>query len=34
MIIFWDAAPCSLVEIDQHFKGLHHQDDDEGSKHH
>jgi hypothetical protein len=28
MTVFWDAAPCSLVETDQHFKGaycLHHQ---------
>jgi hypothetical protein len=31
MAVFWDAAPRSLVEIYQHFRGpccLHHQDDD------
>jgi hypothetical protein len=29
--VFWDVAPCSLVEIDQHFGGacfLHHKDDE------
>jgi hypothetical protein len=28
MTVFWDVAPCSLVEIDQYFRGaycLHHQ---------
>jgi hypothetical protein len=28
MIVFWDVAPCILVENDQHFKSvycLHHQ---------
>jgi hypothetical protein len=30
MSIFWDVAPCSLVEIDRRFRGaycLHHQGD-------
>jgi hypothetical protein len=30
MIVFWDVASCSLVEIDRRFRGaycLHHQDD-------
>jgi hypothetical protein len=30
MTIFWHVAQCSLIEIDQHFRGayyLHHQDD-------
>jgi len=29
--VFWDAAPCSLVEVDRRFRDaycLHHQDDD------
>jgi hypothetical protein len=28
MAVFWDFAPCSMVEIDQRFRGaycLHHQ---------
>jgi hypothetical protein len=32
---FWDIAPCSLVEVDQHFRSaycLHHHPD-EGSTH-
>jgi hypothetical protein len=36
MIAFWGRAPCSLVEVDQRFRGancLHHQCDDGGSKH-
>jgi hypothetical protein len=31
MVVFWDDSPCSLVEIDQRFRGsycLHHQDDE------
>jgi hypothetical protein len=31
MIVFWDLAPCGLVEIDLRFRGaycLHHQEDD------
>jgi hypothetical protein len=31
MIVFWDVAPCSLVEIDPRFRGaycLHHQGDE------
>jgi hypothetical protein len=34
MMIFWDMAPCSLVELDQRFRGaycLHYQGDDGGS---
>jgi hypothetical protein len=40
--VFWDVAPCSLVEIDRGFRGvyrLHHhrsdddQGDDGGSRH-
>jgi hypothetical protein len=30
MTVFWDVAPCSLVEIDRSFRGaycLHHQGD-------
>jgi hypothetical protein len=30
MTAFWDIAPCSLVEVDRHFRGaycLHHQGD-------
>jgi hypothetical protein len=33
LTVFWDAAPCSLIEIDRRFRGtcsLHHQRDDEG----
>jgi hypothetical protein len=40
MTVFWDIAPCSLVEINLYFRGtycLHHQSDhrpdDGGSKH-
>jgi hypothetical protein len=36
MTVFWDVEPCSLLEIDRRFRGaycLHHQSDDEGSKH-
>jgi hypothetical protein len=36
IIIYWDIAPCSLVEINQCFRGaycLHHQGNDGGSKH-
>jgi hypothetical protein len=22
-VVFWDVAPCSLVDIDRHFKGVH-----------
>jgi hypothetical protein len=32
MTVFWDVAPCDLVEVYRRFKGaccLHHQDDDE-----
>jgi hypothetical protein len=37
MAVFWAAAPCSLVEVYQRFRGpcyLHHlgDPDDEGSK--
>jgi hypothetical protein len=31
MAVFWDVAPCSLVEIGQRFRGaycLHHQGDE------
>jgi hypothetical protein len=31
MTAFWDIAPCSLIEVDRHFRGaycLHHQGDD------
>jgi hypothetical protein len=31
MVVFWDVAPCSLVDTDPHFRGaycLHHQDDE------
>jgi hypothetical protein len=31
MTVFWDVAPCNLVEIYRHFTGtccLHHQGDD------
>jgi hypothetical protein len=34
--IFWDVAPCSIVEVDRRFRGaycLHHQGDEAGSKH-
>jgi hypothetical protein len=30
MAVFWDIAPCSLVDTDRHFRGtycVHHQDD-------
>jgi hypothetical protein len=33
--VFWDAAPCSLVDINRRFRGaycLHRQADDGGSK--
>jgi hypothetical protein len=33
MTVFWDVAPCSLVEVDRHFRGaygLHHQGDELG----
>jgi hypothetical protein len=38
MIVFWDVAPCSLVDIDWRFRGvycLHHRyrPGDGGSKH-
>jgi hypothetical protein len=42
MIVFWDVAPCGIVEIDRLFRAdycLHHQSDDydhpddRGSKH-
>jgi hypothetical protein len=40
MTVFWDVAPCSLIEIDRRFGRaycLHHEDDDSagdgGSKH-
>jgi hypothetical protein len=33
---FWDVAPCSIVEIDQCFRGIyclhHHHFDDGGNK--
>jgi hypothetical protein len=31
MAVCWDTAPCSLIEIDQRFRGaycLHHQGDE------
>jgi hypothetical protein len=37
MMAFWDIAPCSLVEVDQHFRGvycLHHQGDNDGGSMH
>jgi hypothetical protein len=36
-IVFWAIALCSLVEIDQSFRGaycLHNQDDDDGGGKH
>jgi hypothetical protein len=33
MTVFWDVAPCSLVEIDRRFRGVLHRPDDGGSKH-
>jgi hypothetical protein len=36
MTVFWDVAPCSLLEIDRRFRGaccLHDRCDDGGSKH-
>jgi hypothetical protein len=30
MTVFWDVAPCSMIDIDRHFRGvycLHHQGD-------
>jgi hypothetical protein len=35
MAVFWDIGPCSLVEIDRHFRDvyyLHHCPDDGSSK--
>jgi hypothetical protein len=32
MAVFWDAAPCSLIEVDRRFRGaycLYHQSYDE-----
>jgi hypothetical protein len=23
MMVFWDVTPCSLIEIDKHFKGAY-----------
>jgi hypothetical protein len=37
MAVFWDLAPCSLVDINQCFRGayfLHHHPDDSVSKLH
>jgi hypothetical protein len=34
MAVFWVAAPCSLVEVYQRFRGpccLHHQSDEDSS---
>jgi hypothetical protein len=31
MAVFWDVAPCSLIDTDRHFRGaycLHHQGDE------
>jgi hypothetical protein len=37
IIVFWDVAPCSLIEVYQRFRGTycihHHSPDDGGSKH-
>jgi hypothetical protein len=36
MTVFWDAAPCSLVEIDRRFRGtycLHHRGDNRADRH-
>jgi hypothetical protein len=36
MTVFWDVAPCTLIEIDRHFGDaywFHHQGEDGGSKH-
>jgi hypothetical protein len=35
MVVFWDIAPCSLVELSQRFTGAYylHLPDDGGSKH-
>jgi hypothetical protein len=35
MAVFWDVAPCSLVDTDRRFRGayyLYHQSHDGGSK--
>jgi hypothetical protein len=35
--VFWDVAPCSLVEDERHFRGaycLHHKGDDNGGSTH
>jgi hypothetical protein len=31
MAVFWDVAPCSMVDIDRSFRGAH-RPDDGGSK--
>jgi hypothetical protein len=33
MTVFWDIAPCSLMEIAQRFSGAYCPSDDGGSKH-
>jgi hypothetical protein len=33
MTVFWDAAPCSLIEIYRRFRGVTHRPDDGSSKH-
>jgi hypothetical protein len=33
MTVVWDVAPCTLVEIDQRFRGAHcHHQGDDGSE--